>query len=314
MNRRILLTKIRLVPFLIFFFLITGRCFAQSSFLLTYQNGSEQGYYIAASGKLYFANNELVVLPDVNSTPTTIPISIIRKITFSGSVGNFVNAKIYLSNFDTGSNLMSAYLTSESNFPSSDPYRTAPFNTKFVHVNNSVGASLSPLLLSVTGANAIVDWIFLSLESDAGAGTTVAATKTGLIQSDGDIVSEDGTSAVRFDNVASGDYYFKVSHRNHLSFRTLNKVAIGSNILNLDLTSSSTASFGPMQTLSASKKGLVGGDANFDESIDATDTILWEQQNGLFDDYSINSDYNADGSCDAFDTIIWELNNGLFYP
>jgi hypothetical protein len=159
-----------------------------------------------------------------------------------------------------------------------------------------------------------VDWVFLSLETDAGAGTTVVATKTALLQSDGDIVGTDGVSAVRFDNVPAGNYYLKISHRNHLSFRTLNKITLGANTLNLDLTSNSTTSYGPMQSLSLSKKGMVGGDANFDGSIDAFDTIEWEQQNGLFDDYSLSSDYNMDGSSDAFDTIIWELENGLFYP
>ena len=55
-----------------------------------------------------------------------------------------------------------------------------------------------------------------------------------------------------------------------------------------------------------------GGDANSDGSIDAFDTISWEVQNGLFDDYNNNADYNLDGSVDAFDTIIWELNNGKY--
>jgi hypothetical protein len=57
---------------------------------------------------------------------------------------------------------------------------------------------------------------------------------------------------------------------------------------------------------------MLGGDANSDGSIDAFDTIDWELQNGLFDDYTNNADYNLDGSVDAFDTIYWEINNGTF--
>jgi hypothetical protein len=57
---------------------------------------------------------------------------------------------------------------------------------------------------------------------------------------------------------------------------------------------------------------MVASDANSDGSIDAFDTIDWEMENGLFDDYENNADYNMDGSVDAFDTILWELNNGKF--
>lgn len=57
---------------------------------------------------------------------------------------------------------------------------------------------------------------------------------------------------------------------------------------------------------------MVGGDADADGSVDAFDTIIWEQQNGLFDDYGLTSDYDLDGSSDALDSIIWELNNGKF--
>ena len=232
----------------------------------------------------------------------------------AGANENYVNAKIFLSSIDNATNLMPSYLKTLANFPLTDPYKAAPFNSVFLHVNNSATATTTPSVLNVTGANAIVDWVFLSLETDDGVGTTVVATKTALLQSDGDIVGTDGVSAVRFDNAVAGNYYVKISHRNHLSFRTLNKVTLGVNTLNLDLTSNSTTSYGPMRSLTSSKKGMVGGDANFDGSIDAFDTIKWEQQNGLFDDYSISSDYNLDGSSDAFDTIIWELGNGLFYP
>lgn len=292
-------------------------------YIQTSDGGAELGNYIFNT-----TVNQWQTL-SLNMTQMGNP-SLIKRVTFQnnsanpitiyldniniGTNGNFVNAKIFLNSLDNATNLMPSYIKTLANFPLSDPYKSAPFNSVFTHVNNNVTATTTPTVLSVTGANAIVDWVFLSLETDAGAGTTVAATKTALLQSDGDIVSTDGSSAVRFDNAAAGDYYLKISHRNHLSFRTLNKVTLGANTLNLDLTGNSTASYGPMQTLSSSKKGMVGGDANFDGSIDAFDTIEWEQENGLFDDYSLSSDYNMDGSSDAFDSIIWELGNGLFYP
>jgi hypothetical protein len=57
---------------------------------------------------------------------------------------------------------------------------------------------------------------------------------------------------------------------------------------------------------------MVGGDGNGDGSIDAADQAAFFADNGLFDDYSLNTDHNLDGSVDAFDTIIWEVQNGTY--
>jgi hypothetical protein len=57
---------------------------------------------------------------------------------------------------------------------------------------------------------------------------------------------------------------------------------------------------------------LISGDANSDGSIDAFDLTLFDQQNGLFDDYSKGADFNLDGSIDAYDTILLEGKNGLY--
>ena len=68
----------------------------------------------------------------------------------------------------------------------------------------------------------------------------------------------------------------------------------------------------PLNNATATIYVMVAGDANSDGSIDSIDTITWEQENGLFDDYILNSDYNLDGSIDAIDSISWESNNGKY--
>jgi hypothetical protein len=55
-----------------------------------------------------------------------------------------------------------------------------------------------------------------------------------------------------------------------------------------------------------------GGDATSDGSLDSTDSAVWEQQNGSFNDYLFNSDYNLDASVDSVDSAIWEVNNGKY--
>lgn len=74
-------------------------------------------------------------------------------------------------------------------------------------------------VFAVSGEDAIVDWVFLELR-DKNDYTSVVATRSGLIQRDGDIVDLDGSSAVFFPDVASDAYFLVVRHRNHLGVMT----------------------------------------------------------------------------------------------
>jgi hypothetical protein len=70
-------------------------------------------------------------------------------------------------------------------------------------------------VLSVTGNNAIVDWVFVELRSGSDS-TLVVDSRSALIQRDGDIVDVDGTGSVIFSLANMGQYYLVVKHRNHL--------------------------------------------------------------------------------------------------
>jgi len=77
------------------FVTFTGSLFAQTEIKIHYQNGTEQIYSIEEEGKLYFASEDLVIQPDPGMTETTIPVSIIRKITFTE--GNVTSTKVIAS-------------------------------------------------------------------------------------------------------------------------------------------------------------------------------------------------------------------------
>lgn len=69
--------------------LLIGTCsLAQTGVRVTYYDGNIQDFNVAASGKLYFASENLLVSTDGIVAPTTIPVSIIRKITFNGALAN----------------------------------------------------------------------------------------------------------------------------------------------------------------------------------------------------------------------------------
>jgi hypothetical protein len=109
---------------------------------------------------------------------------------------------------------------STANFPSTDPYRVAPYNTAFTHVNNA-GIETIPnsgvIGAVATASDRIVDWVYLELRNlDLTPGNDILQTRSALIQRDGDIVDVDGVSPVTFNNLADGNYIVAIRHRNHL--------------------------------------------------------------------------------------------------
>jgi len=225
-----------------------------------------------------------------------------------------LHAKVFLENVNTNTGLMEDYLRTLSNFPLSDPFLNFPANNNLSpihHVNTIPHPTLNPAVLAVTGNNAIVDWIFVELR-DANNPSIVQYTRSGLLQSDGDIVDLDGVSPLAFPiALKCQDYYVTIRHRNHLGFRTANAVSLNT-ILNFTNNSVPLHGATPTTAKTPTISAMNGGDANSDGSVDAFDTIDWELQNGLFDDYLNTADYNFDGSVDAIDSITWELNNGKF--
>jgi hypothetical protein len=79
-----------------------------------------------------------------------------------------------------------------------------------------------------------------------------------------------------------------------------------------DFTSDSTKAYGfNMIKVSASpvRWGMIPGDANQDEFVDAIDQFIWVAQNGL--DGYLSADFNGDSFVDAIDQAIWVSYNGL---
>jgi hypothetical protein len=139
--------------------------------------------------------------------------------------------------YDPATGLMNDALRSLATFPITEPYTALGY----VHVNGG-GEALSPALLTVTGANALVDWVVVELR-DAVDADVVVATRSALLQRDGDVVAPDGVSPVSF-GLPSGTYHVSVLHRNHLGAMTASPIAITGTPASLDLASAATPTFG----------------------------------------------------------------------
>jgi hypothetical protein len=98
-------------------------------------------------------------------------------------------------------------------------------------------------VLSVTGPDAIVDWV------DAGVARCDHPFRgerrrvRPCLQRDGDIVGTDGVSPVKF-SLAVGDYHIAVRHRNHLGVMTADPVRVSVALRSYDLTNGSHPLFG----------------------------------------------------------------------
>ncbi|MBK9336195.1 MAG: hypothetical protein IPM98_06265 [Lewinellaceae bacterium] len=107
--------------------------------------------------------------------------------------------------------LMHDSLRIKNLIPLTEPY-TGLMN--FTHVGGG-GEQTTVGVLAVTGTDAIVDWVFLELRSST-TPTQVLATRSALVQRDGDVVDVDGISPVMFGIPSGPSYYVTVRHRNHL--------------------------------------------------------------------------------------------------
>ncbi len=129
--------------------------------------------------------------------------------------------------------------------PRTSPYADALF------VENSV--------LTTTGTNAIVDWIFIELR-DATTNTTIVASQSALLQRDGDIVDVDGTSDLEFNSLPTGNYHIAIKHRNHLGIITLTPIALSETTTIVDFSDSTNQiTFGSnAQTTFGMPSGKIG--------------------------------------------------------
>ncbi len=102
-----------------------------------------------------------------------------------------------------------------------------------LHIIDSIG------VFSVTGDNAIVDWVHVELR-DKDDNTAPIATRSGLVQRDGDVVDLDGVSPLRFQGISVDSFYVCIRHRTHLGVMS-SKVSSSSELI--DFTSPNTPTF-----------------------------------------------------------------------
>ena len=124
-------------------------------------------------------------------------------------------------------------------------------------------ATCDASVFSVTGANAIVDWVWVELR-DANDNTNIVNARSALLQRDGDVVNLDGLSNLIM-SAAPTSYFVVVKHRNHLGVMSAATIALKEATTTVvDFTNSGFLTFGTngQAQLASNDMALWAGNAN----------------------------------------------------
>ena len=191
----------------------------------------------------------------------------------------YLSPRVFLQGaYQAATGLMRDDLRAQNFVPTTEPYSTAPYDAAFVHVGQGGGETTTAAVLADTGANAIVDWVFIELR-DAQDSTQVVATRAALVQRDGDVVDVDGVSPVVFSGLTGTEYFVAIRHRNHLGVMAANTIHLDLVGAPIDFTDGSVAEFHfgiqngidystrAQKDLAPGVRGLHAGNANLDNKV-----------------------------------------------
>ena len=162
--------------------------------------------------------------------------------------------------YNTTNGLMNDGLRAGNHLPVSHPYGSAPFNLP-------AAASISPAILTVSGDDAIVDWVIIELRDNIDPSVLVAR-RAALLQRDGDVVELDGVNPVLFSE-APGAYHVAIRHRNHFGAMTASSVSLGPVVQLVDFIDPATITFGldARKELEPGTMALWAGNARVDSQL-----------------------------------------------
>jgi hypothetical protein len=168
--------------------------------------------------------------------------------------------------YNTGTGLMSDALRSASLLPNTQPYTALGYTFTG---SPGAGGTVAASVFTVTGGNAIVDWVIVELRN-AATPTTVIASCAALVQRDGDVVALDGISPVTL-SAPPNSYYVAVRHRNHLGCMSATAAALTNVPVTINFSAPATATFGTdAQTTVGTVKALRTGDVSFNRTLSYT--------------------------------------------
>lgn len=182
-----------------------------------------------------------------------------------------LNARVFLEGpFDSSTAEMNDNLRSSNLIPTKEPYTDLGYN----YPASGGSEVISPRILTTTGSNAIVDWVFVELRDPTNTNNVIAA-RAALLQKDGDVVDLDGKSPLSFSEIATNQTALvAIRHRNHLGIIAAAVSDLSISPIILDFASDPTLASGATAALSDLGNGAYGlfsGDFDGNGQIQNTD-------------------------------------------
>jgi len=150
--------------------------------------------------------------------------------------------------------------------PLTEPYANM---ANFEHKAFGGGETIDPSILTITGDDAMVDWVFVELRSAIKL-DSVIATRSAILQRDGDIRDVDNVQLLTFDGILAGEYYVSIRHRNHLGVMTNDAGLLSPTPTIVDFTASDYNALGsePQKHITEwDVMGMWAGDLNSDGKV-----------------------------------------------
>ncbi len=209
-----------------------------------------------------------------------------------------VAVRLFLEGAYLSNSLMKDDLRSKGLLPATDPWSLSP--------------DILPAAMTVSGNNALVDWVLLEFRDPNDISSTIYTTSA-VVQRDGDLVTSDGVNPIAIEQSLPPSVYLVVNHKNHLKVMSPIPIPLIANALTYDFTTQNSYLGGGagQKELSTGVWALNTGNGNGDKEITGDDRISWALENGNFNVYS-TTDFNMDGEVTGADRITWSFNNGLF--
>jgi hypothetical protein len=179
--------------------------------------------------------------------PTCVGINLAIKVQLQGAL---------IGSTDT---LMRDDLRTRRYIPEEEPYTG---KTGFDHKGGGGGEEIldTATVFNITGADAIVDWVFVELRSP-NSPDSVAYTRSGLLQRDGNVVDTNGVSNISIPGAQAGPYFVSVRHRNHLGVMTAEALDLSPILTEVDFTDTSLLNNGSnAQVRVGNKMAMWAGD------------------------------------------------------
>jgi hypothetical protein len=168
-----------------------------------------------------------------------------------------------------GSGLMTDALRANGLLPTLEPFTGLGFTQK----GFGGGETVAPGVFSVGGPDAIVDWVLVEVR-DGEDHNNIIATRSGLLQRDGDIVDTDGFSPLRLAGLLPSSYYISIQHRNHLGVLTATPLDFSTGNVEVSFLVDPAQAFGSsngIADLGDGFYGLISGDFDRNGQVQNTD-------------------------------------------